>query len=324
VATEVPSTLLAPFTARDGENLAVYEWPLVNWAEDRGQHAPPPRAVVLIVHGLGEHAQRYRHVARRLLQWGFAVRAYDQRGHGESTGARGGLPYETALLDDLAEIIDDTRLRSEQLPRAAGRIGVALPLILFGHSLGGLVAARFVSLAMRPVDGLVLSSPALDTKLSPLQKLLLSVAPRLTPNLSVANGLDVRLISHDQNVVDAYLADRLVHNRISPRLGKFIAGAGARTIAAAGRWSTPTLLMYAGDDRLVRPQGSRAFAEAAEVSSAVQPGTVTAKCFDSLYHEIFNEVDCEPVFDELRSWLDARFQQETVPAPLYARASSYE
>ena len=81
------SPLLAPFTARDGENLAVYEWPMQAWEPDR---ALPPRAVVLIVHGLGEHASRYAHVAQRLLAWGFAVRAYDQRGHGESGGPRGG------------------------------------------------------------------------------------------------------------------------------------------------------------------------------------------------------------------------------------------
>src|SRR5687768_2322647 len=149
---------LAPFTARDGENLALYEWPMEAWQSD---DEPPPRAVVLIVHGLGEHASRYDHVARQLLAWGFAVRAYDQRGHGESGGARGGLGSEALLLEDLAEVVDDTRQRALRLPRT-GKPDHPLPLILLGHSLGGLVVGRFVSLQVRPVDGLVMSSPALD------------------------------------------------------------------------------------------------------------------------------------------------------------------
>ena len=296
--------LLAPFTARDGENLALYEWPMQPSEHD---HDLPPRAVVLIVHGLGEHAVRYDHVAQQLLSWGFAVRAYDQRGHGESGGARGGLSSEALLLDDLADVVDDTRLRARSLLRSADGAGTTppLPLILLGHSLGGLVAGRFVSLGMRPVDGLVMSSPALDPGLSAFQKLLLAVLPVIAPNLRVNNGLNPAYLSHDPEVVRKYLADPLVHAKISARLARFIASAGPATVAAAGNWGTPTLLMYAGADKLVNPAGSRAFAEAA----AGGPGAkvLTVKCFDELYHEIFNESDSAPVFAVLKAWLDARF-----------------
>ena len=307
--TDLYPAVLAPFTARDGENLALYEWPPDAWADEAGLDAAPPRAVVLIVHGLGEHAGRYEHVARQLMRWGFAVRAYDQRGHGESGGVRGVLPTETALLDDLAEVVDDTRLRGMRLANginASVAQQTPLPLILLGHSLGGLVVGRFVALKIRSVEALVMSSPALDAGLGVFQKLLLAVGRTLTPNLCVGNGLDARYISHDEGVVRAYLADRLVHSRISPRLGQFIASSGPATVAAASSWSTPTLLMYAGADRLVNPQGSRAFAANA-VATSVKPGTVTARCFDGLYHELFNEADAAPVFETLGSWLDARF-----------------
>ena len=309
----MPSTVLTPFTARDGENLALYDWSVDGWSPEI---APPnpigllPRAVILIVHGLGEHAGRYAPIARRLLGWGFAVRAYDQRGHGESGGVRGVLPNETALLDDLAEVVDDTRqhfLRQQQGIGGPDASKAPLPLILLGHSLGGLVVGRFVALKMRPVEGLVMSSPALDAGLSAAHKLLLAVLLRLAPDLAVSNGLDARDLSHDGQVVKNYLADRLVHHKISARLGKFIATAGPSTVAAAVHWSTPTLLMYAGSDRLVNPAGSRAFAQNAVDSPAVKPGTVTAQCFDPLYHEIFNEIDAGPVFDLLKAWLDARF-----------------
>ncbi|MBX3654199.1 MAG: lysophospholipase [Ramlibacter sp.] len=274
---------LSTFTASDGDNLALQEWPL---AEDTAL-----RGAVVLVHGLGEHAGRYDHVAQRLNSWGFAVRGYDQYGHGESGGVRGGLPDDDRLLEDLADLVDSTRMR---LPDGA-------PLLLLGHSMGGLVAGRFVAQERRPVDGLVLSSPALDPGLNPLQKLLLAVVPRVAPNLTVGNGLDSSYISHDPAVVAAYRADPLVHDRISGRLARFIADGGPATVAQAARWQVPTLLMYAGADRLVNPAGSRAFAAAAP------PDRVTSRCFDNLYHELFNELDRERVFEVLKAWLDVQF-----------------
>lgn len=291
---------LRPFTARDGENLALCRWQAEQSSRQPGRQLGdmnvPARGMVLMVHGLGEHAGRYEQVANSLCRWGFEVCAYDQRGHGESAGLPGTLPNRGALLDDLAEVLDDTR---QQYPK--------LPLILLGHSLGGLVASRFVSLGMGQVDALVLSSPALDAGLGRFQKLLLKVLPRIAPNLRVGNGLDANFISRDPQVVQAYLSDRLVHNKISPRLGQFIATAGPATLASAHQWRTPTLLMYAGADKLVNPAGSRRFAELAAESKAVKPGTVTAKCFDGYYHELFNELQPAPVFELLKTWLDARF-----------------
>ena len=288
--------LLTPLTASDGENLALYSWLPEDSTKQIDSEGVTKRGVVLIVHGLGEHAGRYDHVAHHLQNWGFEVRAYDQRGHGESGGKPGVLPTHTALLDDLADVIDDTHLH-----------GRSLPLILLGHSLGGLVASRFVSLGIRPVDALVLSSPALDAGLGNFQKLLLKVLPKLAPDLCVGNGLDANYLSHDPQVIKAYLTDRLVHNKISPRLGQFIATAGPATVAAADSWRTPTLLMYAGADRLVNAAGSDEFAKRASQSKTVKLGTVTAKRFDGYYHELFNETDAAPVFDLLKSWLDARF-----------------
>jgi len=274
---------LSAYTAHDGENLAVMDWPL--------PHGIKPRGVVVIVHGLGEHAGRYNAVAERLNTWGFAVRAYDHHGHGDSNGLPGALPTDTHLLDDLADILDSTRRHTD--PR--------VPLILLGHSLGGLVAARLVSLNMRKVEGLVLSSPALDAGLTAFQKLLVRVLPRIAPNLRVGNGLDPQYLSHHAGVVQEYRNDPLVHDRISARLARFIAEAGPATLACAPQWRVPTLLLYAGADKLVNPAGSRAFAAAAPRK------VVTSQGFEGLYHEIFNEVERETVFATLQGWLDANF-----------------
>lgn len=286
----ISDSTLSTYTASDGDNIAMQDWPLPDGLALRG--------MVLIVHGLGEHAGRHDALAKRLNSWGFAVRGYDQYGHGESGGGRGLLPTPARLVDDLADIIDSTRLR---MPSGA-------PLIVLGHSMGGLVAGRLVSLGLRRVEGLVMSSPVLDPGLSPLQKLLLATLPHVAPNLTVGNGLDVAFLSHDPQVVDAYRRDPLVHDRVSGRMGRFIADAAAATVASAPGWKVPTLLIYAGDDRIVDPAGARAFAAAAP------PAMVTTKAFDGLYHELFHEPDPVPVYEVLRRWLDARFAAPARPA----------
>lgn len=277
-------TTQAPFTLADGLNLALYDWPLpMRWR---------PRGVVLIVHGLGEHAWRYDPLAQRLNEWGFCVRAYDQRGHGDSGGARGVIPHEDALLDDLAEVLEDTRHHIAQ--------PWSCPLILLGHSMGGLLAASFVQRRMGPVDALVLSSPAFKVGIGALQKKFIGLLDRFAPNLALGNGLEASKISHDPAVVHAYEKDRRVHDRISARLANFIDDNGPRVLAAAPGWSVPTLLMYAGEDKLVRPEGSAAFAKAAPRA------VVSSQRFEGLYHEIFNEDDPSEVFATLRRWLDVR------------------
>jgi alpha-beta hydrolase superfamily lysophospholipase len=249
-----------------------------------------PRATVLLVHGLGEHAGRYDPLARLLNRWGFMVRGYDHHGHGQSGGARGTLPQQHRLLDDLADLVETTRNRTPELP-----------LILFGHSLGGLVAAGFVARGIVPVDGLVLSSPALAPRLNAVQKLLLAIVPRVAPNLTVSNGLDPQFLSHDPAVVQAYRNDPLVHDRISGRLARFITEEAEVVRSCAPRWLVPTLLMWGGGDRIVDPKGSEAFATAAPRD------VLTAQCFDGFYHEILNEPRVKPVLTRLQQWLDARF-----------------
>jgi alpha-beta hydrolase superfamily lysophospholipase len=280
-AAAVDSTV-STFTASDGENLAVQDWPLADEVM--------PRGAVLLVHGLGEHAGRYEALAQRLNAWGFIVRGYDQYGHGMSGGVRGGLPHPHRLLDDLADLVETMRHRHPELP-----------LLLLGHSLGGLVAAGFVARGVLAVDGLVLSSPAFATRLSPVQKLLMAIVPRVAPNLTLGNGLDPQYLSHDPEVVAAYRADTLVHDRVSGRLAGFFVEETALVRSCAPRWLVPTLLLYAGDDRVVDPAGSQRFAESAPSE------VVTAHCYPGLYHEIFNEVDSQPVFAALRQWLLARF-----------------
>ena len=143
--------------------LAVFDWVLP---------AAPPLGTVLLVHGLGEHAGRYGELAANLHQWGFAVRAYDQQGHGQSEGARGDMLRPGSLQADLCRVIDDTR----QHPSLQGT-----PLILLGHSMGGLVVARTLAEGLRAGDAAGLSSPALGAFPTFSKKYCSPVCPACCP-----------------------------------------------------------------------------------------------------------------------------------------------
>jgi alpha-beta hydrolase superfamily lysophospholipase len=241
---------------------------------------------VLIVHGLGEHCERYVRLAADLTAAGWLVHSYDQRGHGASEGARGDIATPSSLQDDLALMLD--RLHEERVPR---------PLVLLGHSMGGAVVARFVAGNANSVDALVLSSPALDPGLTALQRLRLAVGARLLPHVAVSNGLSPQWISRDPQVVRGYIDDTRVHDRITPLLARFIVDAGRRVMASAAQWRTPTLLLWSGADRCVSPRGSAAFAAAAP-----KP-LVRSRCFDGLAHEIFNEPERDFVVGALLDFL---------------------
>ena len=245
------------------------------------------RGTVVLVHGLAEHMGRYTHVAQQLNSWGFHVRGYDHYGHGLSSGVRGRLPSSHQLTDDLKLVIDDVRL---QIPSSR--------LILLGHSMGGVVTASFVAQQIRSVDGLVLSSPGFLPKLTAFDKLLLSVMKRLAPHLCVDNGLNPRWVARDPQAVLRYKQDPLVHRQISAALAQWIIDIGRSCIATAPLSHTPTLLLYAGQDHIVRAEGSMAYAE------SMPSSCLTAHCYEEMYHEIFNDPEVVDVFADLQSWLE--------------------
>jgi len=285
-----PAALPAQFTTRDGVSLHSRHWPLPSGSALHG--------VALIIHGLGEHAARYDHVAAALNAQGWAAVGYDHRGHGRSGGARGKLARDDDFLHDLAIVVDATR---QAYPGQR--------LLLVGHSMGGIIAARFVAaLAQpaespaeapwaRPVDGLVLSSPALALPLNALQKALLATVGQLTPDVAVSNGLQPEWVCHNPDTVRAYQADPLVHDRITGRLTRWMKTAGEFTRARAAQWTVPTLIMWGGEDRCVDPAGSAEFAQRAPTAR------VQSHPWPRLSHEIFNEREQAEVLAVMTNWL---------------------
>lgn len=279
----------------DGLSLHLRDWAAA--AQNQG--------TVLIVHGLGEHSGRYAQLAGALNAAGWRVVGYDHRGHGQSPGARGVIAADDSLLHDLAAVV-----RNLCCPAANTHVG---RLVMLGHSMGGAVAARFMAPgadggvgepawrdAAQHVDALVLSSPALQVPMNAVQRLLLAATSSTLPDITVNNGLQPGWVSRDPKVVAAYTADALVHNRVSPRLVRFMIDAGTVARARAAQWQVPTLLMWAGADRCVDPQGSAALAAAAPAA------LLQHKRWDGLAHEIFNEPERAEVVQALLDWLSRK------------------
>lgn len=265
-------------TADDGTSLFVTDWP--------ADHENVAKRGVFVMHGLGEHCGRHAHVARFLNECGWSVRAYDHRGHGLSGGPRGYVPDDEAILRDAKLVFDDFGQKFDTPP------------LLLGHSMGGLFAARFATGALSPVSGLILSSPALAIPMTGAQKLLLKLLSAIAPSLGVPNGLQTRYLSHDPAVETAYNKDPLVHGKITPCLLNCMLRAAEFSHAYASTLAVPTLLVVAGDDRLVDPSGSDAF------FARLKPGIGTIHRYTAYYHEIFNEVGAARVFDDIRTWLN--------------------
>lgn len=264
-------------SAADGTKLHVTDY-LVPAAQVRGS--------VVLMHGLGEHSGRYRRLAAFFNECKLSVRTYDHRGHGRSQGKRGDVINGDPMLQDAQIVIDDFSTRYSQPP------------FLFGHSMGGLFAARFALARLSPLRGLILSSPALALRLSAFQGKLLNVMHKLAPSIGLPNGLSASLLSHDASVAPAYLADPLVHGRISARLLRSMLSSIAYCQSHAGELSIPALMLVAGDDRLVDPEGSRQF------FAHAPPGMAEMHVYDAMYHEIFNEIDVQRPLADLKTWVE--------------------
>ena len=243
-----------------------------------------PRSVIVIVHGLAEHGGRYEHVAALLTGRGHAVRATDLRGFGESTGPRAFVKSWDDYLDDLAADLESAR--------AAG-----VPVVLLGHSMGGLVALSY-ALSDRPKpDSLVLSAPAVDADVSAAKKLAARVLGVIFPKASVKNELRGDQLSRDPSVGERYFADPLVHTRTTLALGRNALKAGDWCRANLASLAIPTLVAHGGADTIVPTEVSAPLGLVAGVERIVLP---------EFQHEILNEERGVPATTRIAEWIEAR------------------
>lgn len=291
----VKAVLPTHIAARDGLKLRVYHFPIER-----------PQGLVVFLHGLCEHAGRHADVAQHLNARGWAVVSYDHRGHGLSEGEPGTIQKDDDLMVDLATVLDVTQSIYPDQPR-----------ILMGASMGGLIAARMGSVWAhphesvswaRPVDGIILSAPALEPGMTLTQRALLSAFGRLVPDLAVPVGIKPEWCCSDPAVVADIAADPLIHQRVTPRLTQFMLTNGQAVIDRAAQWTCPTLLLYSQVDRLVQVRPCDRFAAEAPA------GVITARRYADLDHDLFHEPKKHLVLSDLNSWLKTQFPSRALAA----------
>ncbi|WP_369069724.1 alpha/beta hydrolase [Kineococcus terrestris] len=261
----------------------------------RSWPVPDPRGTVVVVHGLHEHGGRYAGVAAALNRAGYAVHAVDHPGHGRSPGRRGDLGPLAAAVAGV-----------EALVAHAVAAHPGAPVVVYGHSLGGLVAATHLSGAPHPaVVAGVLSAPALSLDdVPPLQRRLVRLLARVAPGAGVRE-LDVDAVSRDPEVVRAYRADPLtVLGRVRARTAAETVRAVEALPARLATTTLPLLLLHGDADRLVPPAASEV------VRRSAASRDVTLLRYPGLFHEPHHEPERDRVLADVVAWLDAR-----VPGP---------
>ena len=266
------------FRARDGLDLRTYRWPAVG-AE---------RAHLLLVHGIAEHAGRYPHVGSRLASAGIATHSFDLRGFGGSGGQR-------AYVDRWSQYHDDVELRLAAVRSEAD----GLPVVLYGHSMGGLIALGYV-LADPPramPDLMVLSAPAIDAVVPAWKRRLADILAETAPRFTVANTFPKGALSSDPAVESAYLADPLAVHRTTARLGVAIFREQDRVksvLARGGPLPITTYVLHGADDPIVPEWASRTLEGRANV---------TRRVYQGLHHETHNEPSGGAVIDDTIAWI---------------------
>jgi alpha-beta hydrolase superfamily lysophospholipase len=249
-----------------------------------------PVAIVGIVHGLGEHAGRYQHLARWLNDKQVAVVAYDRRGHGQSEGRRGHTPTFDLLLDEIAQLLVAMEMRAPEAPA-----------FLYGHSMGGNLLLNYLIQRRPKLAGAIVTGPHIRLAFQPsaIQVALGKAMRGIFPTFTQGNGLDVQQISRDKTVVTAYINDLLVHDRLTAALGIGMLEGATRLDHYAGPIAAPLLLMHGGADGITSAQATQDFA------ARVQ-GNVSCRIWDGLYHEIHNEPEQLQVFQYVWAWMQER------------------
>jgi alpha-beta hydrolase superfamily lysophospholipase len=245
------------------------------------------RAVIVMVHGIGEHIQRYTYWADLFRKEGIAFTGVDLPGHGRSDGRRGNIK-SYRLLDEMINIMIDSCRKT--FP--------GIPVYLYGHSLGGGIVLDYILRVNPGIKGAIVTSPWLRLSFEPpkAKVILAQIMKHLVPGLVQPTGLNVSHISHDGKEVEKYKTDSLIHDKISVSLYNCAINAAKYSLEHASELKIPILMIHGGDDLINSPDGSREFAE--------KSGKVTLKIWEGGYHELHNESFKDEVFKYILNWIN--------------------
>ncbi|MDH4262846.1 MAG: lysophospholipase [Spirochaetia bacterium] len=251
-----------------------------------------PEKCIVIQHGFGEHSGRYFNVVEKFQNSGYSLFILDMRGHGLSEGLRGYSPNFNSLVEDLYSfIVFVKKTYKTKKP------------VLISHSLGGLIGLSFglVPDYANQIKAIVSNGASLSVHMTPLlyvKRIAGKLLTMLIPELRLDLGLDVKFISHDKNVVKAYIDDPLVHGFIKVKLAEEIINKGKWCIDHASEMKIPVLLTHGGSDGISNPEGTKMFY--ANCGSKDK----TLIIYDDLYHEVYNETEKEKPLNDLEKWVE--------------------
>jgi len=254
-----------------------------------------PKALLALMHGLGEHTGRYAHVGKVMADEGYALIGFDLRGHGKSGGARGHSPSLDAYMQDIKEFLVFLVQRHPEIPH-----------FLYGHSLGGLLYLSYAIQFKPELMGVIVTGAALRSSLQEQKGkiAMVNLLGSLLPAMTIQSGLDPTTISRDPDVVQVYIKDPLVHYRTSLGFGKAALSAIELCFARTRELRLPLLIMHGKADQLTYPSGSEDFARLVREAG----GDVTLKLWEGLYHELHNEPEKAEVFAFMAEWLDKHLE----------------
>jgi len=249
------------------------------------------RNVVIYVHSMGDHSGRYLFPLEYFIDRKIAFYGLDHRGHGKSSGKRGHIDLFSDYLNDLSTFVNIVRKREGDKR-----------LFMLGHGLGGLIAVRYIEEYPNSINGVILVSAALKLKhtISPFMAYVGNKLSRHMPRFSMTNEIDPVNLTHDKDVVKKYMEDELVHNKVTARFFTECSEAMKRSFEKAETVSLPFLIIHAGADEVVSPEGSSQFYDAiasTDKKLSVYPG---------MYHEILNEINRMTVYKDIEKWITPR------------------
>jgi alpha-beta hydrolase superfamily lysophospholipase len=248
------------------------------------------RAVIVNLHGLGDHSGLYPNLAGHFAPRGIAIYAYDMRGNGRSPGQRAYLSSWDQYREDLHAFVG--RVREWEAD---------VPLFLLGNSLGGLVVLDYALHRPAGLAGVIAAAPPLGRIGVPRFLMSLGrVMSRVLPRFSLQVGMDLSGLARDPSIVEAVLADPLFHRRGTARLSTEVTAAIARVHQRAADLSLPVLILHGSADRMVPPDGSRQF------FAKVRHPDREFREYPGAYHSLFADLDHEQVLGDLERWVDAR------------------
>jgi alpha-beta hydrolase superfamily lysophospholipase len=247
-----------------------------------------PRAVLVNLHGLGDHSGLYPSLAGHFPQRDIALYAYDMRGNGRSPGQRAYLRGWYEYIEDLRTFL--SRVREWEGDR---------PLFLLGNSLGGLIVLDYSLSHPTGLTGVIVAAPPLGKLgVPPILMLLGRIMSRVFPRFSLNVGMDLSGLARDPAVVEGVLSDPFFHRRGTARLSTEVTAAIGRVQAAAGKLSVPLLILHGSDDRMVPPDGSRAF------FTMVSYPDREFREYPGAYHGLFADFNHAEVLADVARWID--------------------